>query len=55
MNKQEKCDHKNSLPLYGRSQNGWVSTQKITEKMIFICEDCGILFKKIEDKKEVSI
>lgn len=44
------CKHKLILPLYARdqSENKWITTQKLTGRMIYICTkpDCGALLDK---------
>lgn len=42
------CNHKLTLPLYARdqSENKWITTQKLTGKMIYICTKCRALLDK---------
>ena len=40
------CKHKLTLPLYAREEKNWISSQKITGRMIYICTKCGGLLDK---------
>ena len=55
LKQNKKCDHKRGLPMYGRSERSWISTQKILGKMVYVCPDCGAFFKRdIEVVEQVS-
>ena len=50
------CKHKNKLSLYGRGEKSWISTQKLSGNMIYVCEDCGaILEEKLIEKKTLKL
>ncbi len=40
------CKHKLSLPLYARGEKNWISTQKISGKMTYVCIKCGAFLDK---------
>lgn len=44
--KRKGCVHKLTLPLYARDEKNWISSQKITGRMIYICTKCGSLLDK---------
>lgn len=46
MVKEEKCNHKITLPLYAREKRNWISLKKIKGKMSYICSKCGTIFNK---------
>ncbi len=55
LKKREGCVHKLTLPLYARDEKSWISTQKITGRMTYICIKCGAFldkgFVEIEDSQ----
>ena len=57
MAKEKKCNHKLTLPLYARGENNWISSQKLTGKMIYICTKCGAILDKglIERKDGLNV
>ncbi len=54
--KWKGCVHKLTLPLYARREKSWISTQKISGRMTYICIKCGAFldkgFVEREDKNE---
>ena len=40
------CKHKKKLSLYGRAEKGWISTLKLSGKMIYVCAECGALLER---------
>jgi len=48
MEKRKGCTHQNILALYGRDKNNWISSLKISGKMIYMCADCGAMITAME-------